>query len=136
MDAFDADVLIYAIITDHPLGVRVRRLFTASDSNIVGLGSMLLVPEVLIKPMRFGATEEVADLRRLLGRLDLRPVSDAITEAAVDLACRCGLETVDAVHLATALLAGADRFITNNRRDFGKDIAEIDITYPDDLSRP
>jgi len=28
---------------------------------------------------------------------------------------------------------GAQRFITNNRRDFGESIKEIDITYPADL---
>ena len=27
---------------------------------------------------------------------------------------------------------GADRFITNNRRDFGPDIKEIDVTYPEE----
>jgi len=133
MDAFDADVLIYAIIRDHPMGVRIRKLFTASDSDTVGLGSMLLVPEVLIKPTRLGAAEEVADLRRLLGRLDLRPVNNALSEVAVELAARYALKTVDAVHLATAVLAGADRFVTNNRRDFTKDIVEIDVTYPDEL---
>ncbi len=40
---------------------------------------------------------------------------------------------MDAVHLATAVGAGADRFLTNNRSDFPKSIAEIDITYPDEL---
>jgi len=28
---------------------------------------------------------------------------------------------------------GAGRFITNNRRDFGAQIEEIDITFPDAL---
>ena len=115
------------------MGVRIRKLFTDSDSDTVGLGSMLLVPEVLIKPTRLGAAEEVADLRRLLGRLDLRPVNNALSEVAVELAARYALKTVDAVHLATAVLAGADRFITNNRRNFTKHIAEIDVTYPDEL---
>jgi predicted nucleic acid-binding protein len=70
MDAFDADVLIYASLPGHPLGQRVRRLF---------------------------------------------------------------LRAADAFHLATAVLAGADRFVTNNRRDFGPSITEIEIVYPDAL---
>jgi hypothetical protein len=37
------------------------------------------------------------------------------------------------VHLATAVAAGADRFLTNNKSDFPKSIVEIDITYPEDL---
>ena len=37
------------------------------------------------------------------------------------------------MHLATAVNAGASRFLTNNSKDFPKSIAEIDIVYPDDL---
>lgn len=37
------------------------------------------------------------------------------------------------MHLATAVGAGADRFLTNNAADFPKTINEIEITYPDDL---
>ena len=42
-----------------------------------------------------------------------------------------GLPTL--IHLATAALAAADRFITNNRKDFPKTIGEVDIVYPEDL---
>ena len=42
----------------------------------------------------------------------------------------------DAVHLATAVGAGADRFITNNKRDFPRSIAEVMVTYPGDLDDP
>ena len=31
---------------------------------------------------------------------------------------------------------GADRFITNNRRDFPATITEIQVTYPADLADP
>jgi predicted nucleic acid-binding protein len=47
-----------------------------------------------------------------------------------------GLRAVDAVHLATAVHAGADRFITNNRRDFPQTMREIDIVYPSELPDP
>jgi predicted nucleic acid-binding protein len=40
---------------------------------------------------------------------------------------------VDAVHLATAVNLGADRFITNNKRDFPRTISELQVTYPEDL---
>jgi len=38
-----------------------------------------------------------------------------------------------ATHLAIAVGLGAERFITNNRGDFGPHITEIDVTHPDDL---
>jgi hypothetical protein len=42
----------------------------------------------------------------------------------------------DATHLATTVGMGAERFITNNRRDSGPGIKEIDVTYPDALRDP
>lgn len=48
MIAFDADVLTYAAIPQHPLGTKVLGLFPAdevSDSR-AGVGSTLLVPEI------------------------------------------------------------------------------------------
>ncbi|HRW36207.1 MAG: PIN domain-containing protein [Acidimicrobiales bacterium] len=140
MDAFDADVLIYAAVADHPLGRRVRALFPtegpAAGAPTAGIGSVLLVPELLSKPMREGTTVEQQALAALLGRLDLRPVDARLAELATALAAAHRLRAADAVHLATAVSVGADRFITNNARDFGKEIAEVEITYPADLPEP
>lgn len=47
-----------------------------------------------------------------------------------------GLHAADAVHLATAVAAGANRFVPNNREDFARDISAIEIVYPDDLPDP
>jgi predicted nucleic acid-binding protein len=134
MDAFDADVLIYASVPGHPWGEPVRRLFPTEPGGRAGIGSVLLLPEVLAKPMRDGAADEVAALAGLLGRLDLRSVDPVTAEVATSLASAYRLRAADAVHLATAVVAGADRFVTNNRKDFPVTIAEIDITYPGALS--
>jgi predicted nucleic acid-binding protein len=130
--AFDADVLIYAAATNHPVGVRVVPLF--ADAEIARVGSVLLLTEVLAKPMRDDpASDETAALAGLLSRLDLRPLDDAIARLALVLAVSHGLRAADAAHLATAVAAGADRFLTNNRKDFPQTITEIDIVYPEDL---
>jgi predicted nucleic acid-binding protein len=139
VDAFDADVLIFAAVPGHELGRRVRNLFpddVMTTAAVAGIGSVLLVPELLSKPMREGADTEVAALAALLGRLDLRPVDEALAELATALASAHGLRAADAVHLATAVAAGADRFITNNSSDFPKTITEIEVTYPDELPTP
>ena len=130
MDAFDADVLIYAAILGHPLGRRVRALLV---DGARGIGSVLLVPEVLSKPQREHAHEKLATLGALLARLDLRAADMATAHLAADLGATYRLRAADAIHLATAVAAGADRFITNNRRDFPKSVVEIDVTYPEDL---
>ena len=140
MDAFDADVLIYAAVHDHPLGRRVRALFrsapTAATGSVAGLGSVLLIPELLTKPMREGVQSEIEALTALLARLELRQVDEMTAELATALGARHGLRAVDAVHLATAVSAGADRFITNNSADFPRRVDEIDVTYPNDLPEP
>jgi predicted nucleic acid-binding protein len=137
MDCFDADALIYAAVPGHPLGRRVAALFTAAGTSaLAGAGSVLLLPEVLGKPLRDGAAGEVRALAGLLARLDLLPVDRATAELATALAGRYRLRAADAAHLATAVAVGADRFITSNQRDFPADIAEIHITYPADLPDP
>ncbi len=131
MDAFDADVLIYAAAPRHPQGRRILNLVRRGrDSNI---GSVLLLPELLGKPLREGRTTEVRRLAGLLARLDLRPVDRTTAELATVLSSRYRLRATDAAHLATAISAGADRFLTNNRRDFRISILEIQVTYPEDL---
>lgn len=140
MDSFDADVLIYAATPGHPFGRRVRALFpaeaTATTGSVAGIGSVLLIPELLVKPMRDGADAEIEALAALLGRLDLRPVDEALAELAAVLGATYRLRAADAVHLATAVAAGADRFVTNNSSDFSKAITEVAITHPGELPDP
>ena len=137
MDCFDADALIYAAVPGHPLGQRVAALFrSAGSSALAGAGSVLLLPEVLAKPLRDGAPEDIRALAGLLARLDLRPVDRATAELATALSSRYRLRAADAIHLATAVGLGADRFITNNQRDFPTTIIEIRITYPANLPDP
>jgi predicted nucleic acid-binding protein len=116
-------------VPSHPLGRRVAALFRLASP---GVGSVLL-PEVLGKPLRDGTADEVRILAGLLARLDLRPVDRATAELATALSSRYRQRAADATHPATAVGLGAHRFITNNRRDFGPHITEIDVIHPDAL---
>ncbi|MGQ0464175.1 MAG: type II toxin-antitoxin system VapC family toxin [Sporichthyaceae bacterium] len=137
MDAFDADVLIHAVEAGHPSGRRIRALFVDSpDGEPVGVGSVLLLPEVLSRPIREQNTDELDRLGALLARIELRPVDRAAADLATSLGAKYRLRAADAVHLATAVLGGADRFVTNNRRDFSTNIEEIEIVYPEGLPDP
>lgn len=136
VDGFDADVLVYAVVAGHPLGQRVRALFlhAAERDELAGVGSVLLIPELLSKPMRDHADQEVEALGALLARLDLRPTDAHTARLATALAASYRLRAADAIHLATAVNAGATRFLTNNLKDFQMSISEIDVVYPADLS--
>jgi len=132
--AFDADVLIYAASNDQPLGRPVADLFDVPDGTYAGVGSVLLLVEVLSKPMRAGAeSPETIRLMHFLSRLDLCACDQFTARMALALAAKYGLRSMDATHLATAIVAGADRFLTDNRKDFSKSIHEIEIVYPDEL---
>ena len=130
MDAFDADALIFAATPDHEFAQALRALLETTDRPV---GSVLLLPEVLIKPTRSGWHAEYERLVEVLSRLLLLGVDEITASLAVTFGAKYGLRAVDAAHLATAVSAGADRFLTNNRADFPKTITEIDVTYPSDL---
>lgn len=132
MDGFDADVLVDAATVDHPLGRRVRPLLAALGNGVVGVGSVLLVPELMSTPLRSNSSDELEAFSSILGRLDLRPVDLSTAELAASLGASYRLRAADAVHLATSIAAGADRFLTN-RKDFPRTITEVDVTYPSDL---
>ena len=137
MDAFDADVLIYAAVPGHEHGRRVRALFPVEPGlPAAGIGSVLLLTELLTKPLRDRADDEIARLAALLSRLELLPVDRSTAALAAALGAAYGLRAADAVHLATAVGAGAERFITNNTKDFPKSITEIEVVYPSDLPPP
>jgi predicted nucleic acid-binding protein len=135
VDAFDADVLIHAVNPASTVGEPIRVLLRRSVDAPIGVGSVLLLPELLSKPLRLEARAEADDLLTVLGRIDLLPLDHATARLAAVLGAQHGLRAADAVHLATAVAAGADRFITNNRKDFTTSITEIDVVHPDELDR-
>lgn len=131
MTAFDADVLIYAATAGHPLGQRVRSLLEQPSTPLIG--STLLIPELLIKPLRQKDDRERYALMAFLARLTLIAPDALLSYTAVTLGANYGLKALDALHLATAVQTGAERFVTNNRKDFSKAIVELTVVYPDEL---
>ena len=139
MDAFDADALIYAAQPRHPLGRRVRALLAPTYRELDesdAVGSVVLLPELMAKPMRAGDGTQLAALAAVLARLELLPADEEVAMLAASVGAKHRLRAADALHLATAISAGADRFITNNSADLPRSIPEIDITYPADLADP
>lgn len=70
---------------------------------------------------------------RVLGRIELLPYTAVTARAALKIGVSYGLRTADAVHVATAVEADADVFLTNNKKEFPQHIREIEIVYPQDL---
>lgn len=124
MDAFDADIVIYASRGDRRGEELVRAV---SPGGVGALGSVLLLTETLTLG---GDDPSGPRLRALLGRMTLLPVDARIAGLGAVLRSTYRLTTPDALHLATAVASGAERFVTNNGRDFGPRITEIEIALP------
>ncbi|MFI5428005.1 type II toxin-antitoxin system VapC family toxin [Aeromicrobium sp. UC242_57] len=129
MDAFDTDVLIYASVGD-PRGQILVEAHESRSGDISGVGSTLILSEALaLGP----ATPSALRVHELIASLQLVPVDARIATIGAALRAKYHLKTPDALHLATAIAVGADRFVTGNRRDFDR-IGEIDIVHPDGLA--
>ncbi len=91
-------------------------------------GSVLLLPELLIKPAVSAEDAETTALMAVLARLELVETAGSVAALAVEAGSSYGLRAIDAVHLASALWVGAEAFVTNNLRDFKpQQIAELSV---------
>ncbi|HEX5939292.1 MAG TPA: PIN domain-containing protein [Dehalococcoidia bacterium] len=131
--AFDADVLVYAAMPAHPFSRAIRGVLYELVQR-EGYGSVILITELLTKPTRQRHESELATLRLLLGYIELIDLDADLATKAVDLGAGYGLKLADAVHLATAIEARADRFLTNNKRDFKPwMVSELEVVFPETL---
>lgn len=116
----DTNVFI-AVVERYPEhDVQLHRLFGAvAIGQIPAVTSELTLLECLVKPLRDGDAALVAEFESFLasgGGLDVVPVNRAIVRRAARIRAEQGFRLPDAVHVATALEAGCQTFVTNDRR--------------------
>ena len=134
--AFDADVLIYAAEIGHLLGGKVLQILENPKFEGSRVGSALLLPELLSKPIRLGLNLERDALLNILTFIDLMPLDSSTAMLAAQLGAVYKLKPPGAIHLATAVQTGADVFVTNNAKDFKPElILEIRVVFPSDLEQ-
>lgn len=96
-----------------------RTLFERIErGEITAVASTLVLAEVLVVPMRSGATGLVAAYRTVLTtfpNLTLVPIDPMVAEKAAEPRARHGLRTPDAIHVASAIITGVNAFITADR---------------------
>ncbi len=117
----DANVFIYALNGFPAFAITLTDLFDGIESGTVSAcTSELTLAELLVIPFRHGDTEEEKRCRMILrprACLSLLPVTMDVLELTAKLrAAMPTVRTPDAVHAATAQLAGCDVFLTNDRR--------------------
>jgi predicted nucleic acid-binding protein len=118
--ALDTNVFIYAFERHAQYGEPALRLFEAAEQGCCRLlTSALTLTEVLVVPLRAGRGDLVTAYRDLFAhfpRLEVVTIDDAIADAAAHLRARHGLRTPDALHLASAQVAGATAFVSEDAR--------------------
>lgn len=115
----DSNVFIYALSRDGAWSeAAVAVLRQLESGGATGVASVLALSEVLAHPFRVSA--EMGEAAQLfmegLEGLDYVAVNEEVAIRAARLRAQHGikLSTPDAIHLASAMAAGAEVFITND----------------------
>ncbi|MGH9363245.1 MAG: type II toxin-antitoxin system VapC family toxin [Thermoanaerobaculia bacterium] len=118
-------------------GAATRLLAFAEEGRWSLVASVVALLEVLVIPKRLRQEEVCRSYRDFflsLPTLSLEPVSLDIAQVAADLRARYHIATPDSIHVATAIQAGADAFVSEDRRL--KRIVEIPVlTLAEALAR-
>jgi predicted nucleic acid-binding protein len=127
--------LIYYVEENPAYVTKMDAIIKAVETTTIeAVSSVILLTEVLPHPIKLGNTKLEQEYRNILlhsGGFGLLPVTGQIAEFAADLRARYNLRTPDALHVATAISAGCDAFLTNDIAL--QRVAEITILVLDEL---
>jgi predicted nucleic acid-binding protein len=133
--AADTMVFIYHL-QEHPRYVPATQVILDAweAGSHQGVTSIITLAEVLVKPLRDGNDMAAEDYRRLLTtfpNLRLYDVTQSIAEAAARLRAVHGQPMPDMIQIATAVIAGATGFVSNDPTF--KRIKDLEILMLDDV---
>lgn len=112
----DAAPLIYVVESITPFSASVMALLARPGT--VQLCSELTRLECRVKPIRDGQGALLAAFDHYFARVidTVLPLTRPVVDQATDLRARYGFKTPDALHLAAAITAGCEVFLTNDQR--------------------
>jgi Predicted nucleic acid-binding protein, contains PIN domain len=115
----EAAPLVYYVEENPNYAERMEAIIGAiEDTPIEAVSSVITLTEVLTHPLRLGQTRFEQEYRDILlhsSGFRLLPVTAETADIAAHLRARYNLRTPDALHVATAIGAGCDAFLTNDR---------------------
>lgn len=114
----DTNFWIYHFEDKLPYSILTEQIFLLAEKGELKLvGSTLLLVELLPLPLR-EKDEELTriylDLAEKVPGVELIDLDSTIAAKAAELRAKYNLKSPDSIHLATAVLAGAEGFITND----------------------
>lgn len=115
----DSMILIYLLDSVGPFNVRAAaRMAALRAAGDVAVFSDLTRLECRIKPIKLGATTALAGIDAFFIRPDVRhvPITTAVFDRATLIRAAYNFMLGDSLHLAAAVEARCDRFLTNDAR--------------------
>jgi predicted nucleic acid-binding protein len=118
--AIDTNTLIY-LMERHPLYHDLcKEVFSLIEKgHLVGITSVLLLTEVLTKPLKDNNTGLVRAYKAVISTFPnfvIKQIDKQTSVLAAELRAKYGVKTPDALFLATAILENADVFVSNDVR--------------------
>ena len=114
----DTNIFIYAVEDFGGIGNKLRALFARFDrGELHAVTSELTLAEVLVKPIRDGnavARDTYTRILQSTPSLTVAPVDRAVLLEAARIRSSSAMKLPDAIHAATALLAGCTTLLTND----------------------
>ena len=114
----DTNVLVYSFEAKNELRDLSRRWLDwhAEQPGALVVTSRLTVLEALIGPVKESNTARLQRTETALDQLLIIDLDDAVIRRAAEIRARHSFRTPDALHLATAVEAQADIYVTADRR--------------------
>lgn len=133
--AFDANVFVYLFESTGSLAQAATAVLNAvSARRVVGIVSSVVLAEVIVRPALVGDDtlgERYIDAIQSIENLHIVPATVEIAAEAGFVRARTGLTLADAMHVATARVAGASVLVTNDRRV--RSMPKLDVVQLADL---
>lgn len=133
----DTMVFIYHL-EEHPsYCAMTEKVFAAIESGRhIAVTSVITLLEILVKPKKENNPMAVKDYKDTLltfPNLKIMDVNSDVSDVASNLRAKYNIRTPDAIQIATAILASAGTFITNDNSL--KKIEEIKVSLLDDMMK-
>jgi predicted nucleic acid-binding protein len=118
--ALDTNLFIY-VFEQHPqFGEKAKAILEEIENGTISaVASSVSLTEILVKPIREGNLTLEKQYKLLFSHfpnLSILPIDNVVAERAAYLRGKYNIKTPDALIVATALVANADLFITNDQR--------------------
>ena len=116
--AIDSAIFVYFLENVAEFGDLVNPLFTSiSKGSTQGITSIISLLELLSSPkLTPSIVRELKESFKKLPNLKVFPVDEDIALQAAEIRRKYGFKTPDAIQLATAKIARAKAFITNDKK--------------------